>query len=75
MVKWGGERMEGDFYKKILIATDGSESGRQAISAGMEIARLSQGKAYALYVIDNTDLVQGKEGQKWSYYSDSLERL
>lgn len=57
--------MEGDFYKKILIATDGSESGRQAISAGMEIARLSQGKAYALYVIDNTDLLQGKEGQKW----------
>lgn len=65
MVKWGGERMEGDFYKKILIANDGSESGRQAISAGMEIARLSQGKAYALYVIDNTDLLQGKEGQKW----------
>ena len=57
--------MEGDFYKKILIATDGSENGRQAISAGMEIARLSQGKAYALYVIDNTDLLQGKEGQKW----------
>ena len=57
--------MEGDFYKKILIATDGSESGRQAISAGIEIARLSQGKAYALYVIDNTGLLQGKEGQKW----------
>jgi len=57
MVKWGGERMKGDFYKKILIANDGSESGRQAISAGMEIARLSQGKAYALYVIDNTDLL------------------
>ena len=46
--------MERDLYKKILIATDGSENGAQAINAGMEIARLSQGKVYALYVIDNT---------------------
>ncbi|AKB66407.1 universal stress protein [Methanosarcina mazei] len=43
-----------DLYKKILIATDGSENGAQAINAGIEIARLSQGKVYALYVIDNT---------------------
>lgn len=46
--------MKSDFYKKILIATDGSENGAQAVKAGMEIAKLSQGKAYALYVIDNT---------------------
>lgn len=46
--------MDRGLYKKILIATDGSENGAQAISAGMEIARLSQGKVYALYVIDNT---------------------
>lgn len=46
--------MESDFYKRILIATDGSENGTQAVRAGMEIAKLSQGKTYALYVIDNT---------------------
>lgn len=52
--------MERDFYKKILIATDGSENGAQAISAGMEIARLSRGKVYALYVIDDTCYPAGK---------------
>ncbi len=52
--------MERDLYKKILIATDGSENGAQAISAGMEIARLSKGKVYALYVIDNTFYPAGK---------------
>lgn len=46
--------MGSDLYKKILIATDGSENGEKAVRAGMEIAKLSQGKAYALYVIDNT---------------------
>lgn len=57
--------MERDFYKKILIATDGSENGRQAISAGMEIARLSQGKVYALYVIDTAGYPPGKGDPKW----------
>ncbi|HHV25028.1 MAG TPA: universal stress protein [Methanosarcina sp.] len=57
--------MERDLYKKILIATDGSESGKQAINAGMEIARLSQGKVYALYVIDTADYPQGMGDPKW----------
>lgn len=56
--------MESDLYKKILIATDGSENGAQAVSAGMEIARLSKGKAYALYVIDNTCYPAGKSDPK-----------
>ena len=56
--------MGGDLYKKILIATDGSENGAQAVSAGMEIARLSKGKAYALYVIDNTCYPAGKSDPK-----------
>lgn len=57
--------MKSDLYRKILIATDGSESGAQALNAGMEIARLSQGKAYALYVIDNTGCPPGKGDPKW----------
>lgn len=50
----GEKGMESDYYKKILITTDGSENAREAIRAGMEIARLSQAKVYALYVVDTT---------------------
>ncbi|KKG31090.1 MULTISPECIES: universal stress protein [Methanosarcina] len=57
--------MERDLYKKILIATDGSENGAQAINAGMEIARLSQGKVYALYVIDNTCYPAERSDPRW----------
>ncbi|HWR25978.1 MAG TPA: universal stress protein [Methanosarcina sp.] len=53
------------FFKKILIATDGSENGAQAISAGMEIARLSQGKVYALYVTDIAGCPPGMGDTKW----------
>jgi hypothetical protein len=41
--------MGSGLYNKILITTDGSGNSAQTINAGMEIARLSQGKAYALY--------------------------
>jgi nucleotide-binding universal stress UspA family protein len=62
----GGRKGNGsDIYKKILIATDGSESGKQAINAGIEIARLSQGKVYALYVIDMAGYPQEMRDPKW----------
>ncbi len=58
--------MEKDPYKKILIATDGSENGAQAVDAGMEIARLSNGKVYALHVIDTSYYPSGKGDPKWA---------
>lgn len=44
--------MESKFYRKILIATDGSENTKKAISYGLEIARISGAKVYTLYVVD-----------------------
>lgn len=44
--------MESKLYRKILIATDGSESARFAVDAGIELARLSGAKIQAVYVID-----------------------
>ena len=38
-------------YKKIMVATDGSTQVRKAIEAGIELAKLSRAKLYALYVI------------------------
>jgi nucleotide-binding universal stress UspA family protein len=35
-----------------MIATDGSETGERAAELGIEIARLSGGKATAIYVVD-----------------------
>lgn len=38
-------------YKKIMVATDGSELCKKAVEAGVEISRLSGAKLYAVYVI------------------------
>lgn len=43
--------MDNTNYKKIMIATDGSVLGKKAIEYGVEIARLSGAKLYAVYVI------------------------
>ncbi len=38
-------------YKKIMIATDGSDCSRLAIDKGIELARISGGTVYAVHVI------------------------
>lgn len=40
-------------FKTILIATDGSKHSESAASKGLEIAKLTGGKATALYVADS----------------------
>jgi nucleotide-binding universal stress UspA family protein len=44
-------------FKKILIATDGSEYTKKAIAQGLEIARLMDAEVTALYVVDQTSFV------------------
>jgi nucleotide-binding universal stress UspA family protein len=44
--------MVSDVYKKILVATDGSEHTEKAIRYAVELARLAEAKIYALYVVD-----------------------
>lgn len=48
------ERKEEKLYRKILIATDGSKASEKAANFGIEIAKLSGAKIYAVYVIDIT---------------------
>ncbi|HII00290.1 TPA: universal stress protein [Methanosarcinaceae archaeon] len=62
--------MESDYYKKILITTDGSENARQAIRAGMEIARLTHAKVYALYVVDTTVNSLAARDARWKKMMD-----
>lgn len=46
--------MTSDFYRNIVIATDGSENTQRAISYGIEIAKLSGATVHALYVVDTS---------------------
>lgn len=46
--------MKSNLYKNILIAVDGSEPNKKAISLGLELAKLSEAKIYAVYVTDTT---------------------
>ncbi len=39
-------------FEKILAATDGSEHGLRAAKVAVELARISGGKVYAIYVAD-----------------------
>jgi len=38
-------------FKKIMVATDGSELCKKAVETGIEIARFSGAKLYAVYVV------------------------
>ena len=39
------------FCQKIMVATDGSESVKKTVDSAIEIAKLSEAKLYAVYVI------------------------
>ena len=43
--------------KRILIATDGSEYTREAVSTGLQLAKILGAEVTALYVIDQTSFV------------------
>ncbi|WP_410509386.1 universal stress protein [Methanosarcina hadiensis] len=43
--------MNTNLYRKIMIATDGSEPVKKAVDTAVEVARLSGAKLYAVYVV------------------------
>ena len=82
MRKANGEQdMANEFYRNIVIATDGSENTQRAISYGIEIAKLSGATVHALYVVDTSSFsampmdagweemyeIMKKEGEKAVY--------
>jgi nucleotide-binding universal stress UspA family protein len=48
--------MEITNFKKIMIATDGSACSKLAADKGIEFARLTEGKVYAVHVLSNAYL-------------------
>lgn len=43
--------MKNELYKKIMIATDGSENAKKAATSGIEIAKLAGAELYIVHVI------------------------
>ena len=49
--KKGDLDMINTLCQKIMVATDGSEAVKKAVDSAIEIAKLSEAKLYAVYVI------------------------
>jgi nucleotide-binding universal stress UspA family protein len=65
-----------DFYKKILIATDGSKAAENAADSGIEIAELSRAKVYAVYVINITSYDSILMDETWTKdMSEKFEKI
>lgn len=58
--------MEGNFFKKILVATDGSENARRAASYGVNIAKATGAEVHALYIISTQHAVTTRTVMGWS---------
>lgn len=58
--------MEGSHFKRILIATDGSEYAEKAASYGMKLAKTACAEVHALYVISTQHAVITRTVKGWS---------
>jgi Universal stress protein UspA and related nucleotide-binding proteins len=60
-------------FKKIMIATDGSVCSRMAANNGIELARLSGGKVYAVYVVSMEYFSSMAVDLYWERIHEALE--
>lgn len=66
---------ESKLQRRILIATDGSETANEAAAFGMEMVGCSGAKIYAIYVIDTTPYRSVSLDKIWSKETlDEFER-
>ena len=47
--------MSSSIFRKIMVATDGSEHVRRAVATAIETAKMSEAKLYAVYVIPDDE--------------------
>ncbi len=60
------DRTNGSLFKRILVATDGSENARRAASYGINIAKTTGAEVHALYVISTQHAVTTRTVMGWS---------
>lgn len=58
--------MKSNIYKRIMVATDGSELVKKAVALSVEIAKLSEAKLYAVYVIPYAGLSTAYPNPKYA---------
>jgi nucleotide-binding universal stress UspA family protein len=74
-VSFNGEGdMKSEMYRKILIATDGSEPSKKAISYGIELAKLSEAKVYAVFVVDTASFASIPMDTGWEMMYELLQK-
>ncbi|MBN2488363.1 MAG: universal stress protein [Methanosarcinaceae archaeon] len=66
--------MKSEMYRKILIATDGSEPNKKAISYGIELAKLSEAKVYAVFVVDTASFASIPMDTGWEMMYELLQK-
>lgn len=73
MNKWG-VNIESVIFNKIMIATDGSVCSRLAANKGIELARLSGGTVYAVYVISTEYFSSMAVDFNWERMHEALKK-
>ncbi|AKB36280.1 Universal stress protein [Methanosarcina siciliae C2J] len=63
--------MSSELYRNIVIASDGSENSRRAISCGIEIAKLSGATIHALYVVDTPSVIS----EDWTAGKEAIREM
>lgn len=58
--------MSENLFKKILIATDGSENAKKAVAYGINIARATGAEVYALYVVSTEHAGTARTVMGWT---------
>lgn len=66
--------MNSDLYKKILIATDGSEQNQKAIEYGVDLAKISNAKVYPVYVVDTAAFSSIPMDSGWEMMYDLIKK-
>ncbi|NOR48747.1 MAG: universal stress protein [Methanosarcinaceae archaeon] len=66
--------MSSELYQRILIATDGSEPNKKAVSYGVELARLSGAKVNVAYVVDTAAFASVPMDAGWEMMYELLQK-
>lgn len=63
--------MEQNFFKRILIATDGSENAAKAVTHGIDIAKKTGAEVHVIYITSTEHAVTTRTVMGWT---DSFEK-
>ncbi len=66
--------MTSRLYKKILISTDGSEYTKNAVEYGIELAKNTEAKLYAIYVVDTAAFASIPMDAAWESMYELLKQ-